>query len=119
MSADSGSHNTVPEILSLELEILRALCTPQDWAFPRAAILQALAHHAWQDPEHRIVFEALRRLGSRASARVREELPATATRMGFPDVDWKPYFDAHDIAGAAKIESLIRALAAASGQSQT
>jgi hypothetical protein len=118
MSADSGSHNTVPQVLSLELEILRALCTPQDSGVPSEAILQSLAHHDWQDPEHRIVFEALRRLGSRASARVREELPATATRMGFPDVDWKPYFDANEIAGAARIESLIRALAAASGQSQ-
>ncbi|MGA8223030.1 MAG: hypothetical protein WB780_15385 [Candidatus Acidiferrales bacterium] len=119
MSADSDSHTTVPQVLSLELEILRSLCIAQDSTIPRDAILRSLAQHAWQDPEHRIVYEALRRLGNRSPALVRAELPAAATRMGFPDVDWKPYLDRGEIAPTSNIEALIRALAAASGSPQT
>lgn len=119
MPADSDSHTSVPQILTIELEILRSLCTAQDSTIPRDAILQSLAQHAWRDPEHRVVYEALRRLGSRSPALVRAELPAAATRIGFPDVDWKSYLDGSEIAPAPDIEALIRALAAASGSPQT
>jgi hypothetical protein len=119
MPADPDSRTNAPRILALEVEILRSLCANNDSAVPRDALLRSLAHHAWQDPEHRIVFEALMRLGTRASARLREELPAAATRMGFPDVDWKRYFAGHEIVSTSKIEALISDLGAASGSSQT
>src|SRR5580658_9984700 len=55
----------------------------------RAAILAQLRTHHWQDPEHRVVFEALTALPGRQASDLREQLPAQATRMGFPDVNWQ------------------------------
>ena len=86
--------------LDLESRILRALCTTPsafdigaiDHATARAAILAKLSAHHWQDPEHRVVFEALTLLPGRDSTELREQLPAQATRMGFPDVNWDAYF---------------------------
>jgi hypothetical protein len=62
----------------------------------RATILAQLRAHRWQDPEHRIVFEALILLPGRDAAELRQQLPAQATRMGFPDVNWDHYFPASD-----------------------
>jgi len=119
MPAESDSDNSVPQILNLEREILRALCNSQDPATARNAILRSLAHHAWHDPEHRIVYEALSRMRTRGPAALREELPATATRMGFPDVDWHLYFAVDAIPGHPKIEALVDALKSAAGSTHS
>jgi hypothetical protein len=89
-------------MLDLESRILRALCAepPQSrslgvhHASVRVAILAKLRAHRWQNPEHRLVFEALALLPGRDASELREQLPAQATRMGFPDVDWEEYFAA-------------------------
>src|SRR5271155_1973438 len=86
--------------LNLESRILRALCTAssppnsstKDHTSTRATILEKLRAHPWQDLEHQVVFEALTALPGRPSADLREQLPAQATRMGFPDVNWPHYF---------------------------
>src|ERR1700674_2115638 len=119
MTAEFDSDGSVPQILTLEREILCSLCCAPDSATARDAILRSLAHHAWHDPEHRIVYEALNRMRSRGPAAVREELPATATRMGFPDVDWNLYFAENEIRGHLKIKALVRALTAAPGSSHS
>jgi hypothetical protein len=88
--------------LDLESRILRATCNnlspriddPAALAAKRATILADLRTHRWQDPEHRVVFEALTRLPGREASELREQLPAQATRMGFPDVNWEKYFAA-------------------------
>ncbi len=88
--------------LDLESRILRALCSNpsphiDDLAAltaKRATILAKLRTHHWQDPEHRVVFEALTLLPGREATELREQLPAQATRMGFPDVNWDQYFAA-------------------------
>ena len=41
----------------------------------------------------------------------REELPAQATRMGFPDVNWKNYFPA-EAADCGDVAGLVRELLA-------
>jgi hypothetical protein len=110
MPAESDSDNTVHQALTLELEILRSLCSVQVSAPSRDIILRSLAHHAWHDPEHRVVFEALRRIRSSTPSAVRDELPATVTRMGFPDVDLNRYFAGRETPGLAEIEMLVRAL---------
>jgi len=87
-------------VLDLESKILRALCStpsPSNSSAPqiasaRPAILAKLRAYRWQDPEHRVVFEALTLLPGRNPAELREQLPAQATRMGFPDVNWDHYF---------------------------
>jgi hypothetical protein len=95
-------------ILALESKILRALCTTpstNDHPSTRTAILANLRAHHWHDPEHRVVFEALTLLPGRLSADLREQLPAQATRMGFPDVNWDLYFAAPT--DNAPLESLV------------
>jgi len=78
----------------------------------REAILTALGAHRWRDPEHRVVFEALTFLPGRNTKQLREHLPAQATRMGFPDVNWDEYFAPR--ASDSPIESLVAELLAAS-----
>jgi hypothetical protein len=107
-------------LLDLESRILRALCTESPAfdtrathdASARAAILVKLRAHHWQDPEHRVVFEALTLLPGRQSTDLREQLPAQATRMGFPDVNWDHYFVASK--DHAALETLITELLATS-----
>ncbi len=106
--------------LDLESRILRVLCTTPsafdigatDHATVRAAILARLRVHHWRDPEHRVVFEALTLLPGRTAAELREQLPAQATRMGFPDVNWDAYFARGG--DASSIESLVAELLEAS-----
>ncbi len=103
-------------MIDLEFRILHALCTRQAaFAAPgkhylaaRANILAQLRAHRWQDPEHRVVFEALTLLPGRQSSNLREQLPAQATRMGFPDVNWDHYFAPSD--DHAPLESLVAEL---------
>jgi|ERR1700685_2637394 hypothetical protein len=102
MLASDSSESTI----AVERKILRALCAtgsdPADWN----RFIARLAEHPWKAPEHRIVFEALRAIRSHDAATRREQLPAQATRMGFPDVDWGNYFGL-DHAGRAEIEELL------------
>src|ERR1700723_867284 len=101
-------------VLDLESRILRALCggpaafgsSGADHASGRATILAELRTHRWQDPEHRVVFEALTLLPGRQPSALREQLPAQATRMGFPDVNWQKYF------AAPAADSVLETLAA-------
>jgi hypothetical protein len=99
----------VPDLVDLESGILRALCTelpvgnsPDTHHSPtRAAILAKLRAHHWQNPDHRVVFEALTILPGR-----------NTTRMGFPDVNWDHYFVANN--DNAALETLVTELLAAS-----
>jgi hypothetical protein len=81
-------------IIAFEREILRLLCDPraQPDAKSREQAVLSLQTHPWQDAEHRIVFEALAKLPGRDASELRRQLPAQATRMGFPDVHWETYF---------------------------
>jgi hypothetical protein len=104
--------------LGLESRILRALCSSPSPCIDdsaaltatRTAILAQLRTHRWQDPEHRVVFEALTLLPGRQAKELREQLPAQATRMGFPDVNWERYFAAATDDSA--IETLVAELLA-------
>jgi hypothetical protein len=68
-----------------------------------------LSVHHWQDPDHQVVYQALRAIKSRDPKTRRNEIPAQVTRMGFPDVDWNLYFDATELS-TSEIEGLIRRL---------
>jgi hypothetical protein len=78
-------------IVTLERKILIALCTSALIRTEWEKLARALSNHAWQEPEHQVVYEALRKIRSRDPRTWREQLPAQATRMGFPDVDWMIY----------------------------
>jgi hypothetical protein len=81
-----------PQILQRELAVLHALCAPAPTNLQREAITRQLSMYVWIDAEHRVVFEAIARLCSSDPSLLREQLPAQATRMGFPDVSWENYF---------------------------
>jgi hypothetical protein len=81
------------QIIELEREILRAMCGGWEAAAQVSAARELLRAYAWRDEEHRVVFEALARARNPETIPLREQLPAHATRMGFPDVNWPFYFD--------------------------
>jgi hypothetical protein len=83
-------------IAALERSVLRALCTDVGATREWEGITRSLAGYVWREPEHRVVYEALRRIPSRTTKTRRDQLPAQATRMGFPDVDWANYLDANE-----------------------
>lgn len=90
--ADDG----ITRVLQLELATLRALCCSAGVEKSRDVIVRGLSTYSWKSAEHRIVFDAITGLGQRDAHQLREELPAQATRMGFPDVDWAAYLTAED-----------------------
>jgi len=77
----------------LELRLLRQLCHAKLTRAAWARIQRDLDAYAWQDVEHGLVYAAIRRLGVTGPQLLREQLPAEATRMGFPDIEWQTYFD--------------------------
>ncbi len=79
-------------VFELERETLCALCIRGTAHARETTILRELSNHVWQDAEHRVVFEAIQRLRSSDPKLLQEQLPAQATRMGFPDVSWDNYF---------------------------
>jgi hypothetical protein len=81
-------------VCEIERAVLRALCQPSTTDALRESILRELAAHPWQAEDHRIVFNALRKIRNTNSCSLGEQLPAHATRMGFPDIDWAVFLDA-------------------------
>jgi len=116
MPDQPDSNSSVHDILDLEQLILTCLCVSPNLRIRRDEILADLARHNWRAPEHRVVYEALRRMPGCNSSALRAELPSAATRMGFPDVDWNAYFAGAKNPEASEIGDLLRRLAAASGQ---
>lgn len=80
------------DVHNLEHRILCALCSDTTRAELRGKVVRDLNGHPWHDSEHRIIYEALRSIPNGEGRAMREQLPAQATRMGFPDVDWDDYF---------------------------
>ena len=101
--------------LQMELTVLRAICSGQGAGDLREMSVRGLSVYSWKSAEHRVVFEAIVRLGRRDAERLREELPAQATRMGFPDVEWAAYFAAGE-EERADLQVLVRELIAAGAQ---
>jgi hypothetical protein len=99
-------------VLDLERDTLCALCIRASANARRETVMRELSNHVWQDAEHRVVFEAIQRLSSSDPKLLQEQLPAQATRMGFPDVDWEHYFKPED-ESEGDFDALVRELLAA------
>jgi len=99
----------------LERQILRSLCgdgvVSEEWD----RFARRLESHRWANPEHKVVYDALRALRTKDASTRREQLPAQATRMGFPDLDWREYFVA-DRSNSAKVDQLVDRLEALSSR---
>ena len=96
--------------VELERNILRAICRSYGKDEAISVAKQALRGHVWRDTEHGVVFEAIERTRARDAAELRRELPAQATRMGFPDVNWELYFEAASPQQGGELEEWIREL---------
>lgn len=70
--------------------LLRRLCRAGVTSLPVEA-RQKLRGYSWARPDHRTIFEALVRLENVPATALLDQLPAEATRMGFPDLDWEAF----------------------------
>lgn len=98
-------------INSLELALLQWLCISEALDDSRKRALSALPGHKWHNADHAIVFDALKRVPDRDKRPLREQLPAVATRMGFPDIAWEDYFVAGAPISEEQIFEILRKLA--------
>jgi hypothetical protein len=117
MISQGDPRSKMDQVLGLERDILRAMCASSYLTAERGRLLEELASHTWLGADHRVVYEALQRTVTRDPGALRSELPATTTRMGFPDVDWSEFFDRGGALQIPELESRIRTLKAASSQS--
>jgi ABC-type uncharacterized transport system auxiliary subunit len=101
--------NDTNRIVKLERAILRLLCQSTGSDRIQRGDVRSLANYTWNDPEHRIVFEALGKVRANDARALREQLPAAATRLGFPDVDWTNYFGPLEL-GQTDMDDLLRQL---------
>ena len=97
------------KIADVERAILRALCADSLPASVRDSANDRLKNYKWRDEEHWVVYQALRKLNGQRRVSLREELPASATKLAFPDVNWPNYFGGEELNGDA-IEQLFREL---------
>ena len=78
----------------LELTLLRALSVMPRGDAPFTQLVDALKAHRWEHADHRVIYEALIETDTPDTETLRRELPAVATRMGFPDIHWERFFAA-------------------------
>ena len=76
----------------IERLMLGALCAGPLSLDDRSEALRSLANYNWILPDHRVIYEALRRSRQRNLAALRENIRAEITRLGFPDIDVEPFF---------------------------
>jgi hypothetical protein len=80
------------ELISIERDVLRALCQSEAPAELSAQTRSDLQSYSWHGSDHQTIFEALLRIGIERRDSLREQLAAQATRMGFPDINWNEFF---------------------------
>lgn len=109
------------QLISIERDLLRALCQSEAPAELSAQAHSDLQNHSWRGSDHQTIFEALLRIGSLRGRSLREQLAAQATRMGFPDINWNDYFG-QAVAAEGELErsvmELVRELKAAAARQQ-
>jgi hypothetical protein len=91
---------------ALELRVVRALCACTELARTRAAAAR-LVGYEWSEPDHAVVFSAIRGAAERRAAVTRETLIALATRAGFPDLKLQTYFESREV---GSLEAAVSAL---------
>ena len=95
--------------LEFERQLLRAMCSHRVSREQIITSIGRLANYVWILPEHATVFHAICRAIRLDHTSWRELLPAQATLMGFPDVQWLEYFAA-DSNEAASLDELVSRL---------
>lgn len=95
----------------IERRVLGALCMGPLSLDDRGEALRSLTNYNWILPDHRVIYEVLRR-SQRNSAELRENIVAEITRLGFPDIDVEPFFNPCSLTKAEIVEIANALLAA-------
>jgi hypothetical protein len=98
----------------VERLLLGALCAAPLLPEDRSDILRSIADYNWIHPDHRVIYEALRRSRHRESPALREHIVAEITRLGFPDIEVEPFFNPCTLTKAEIVELANALLAAGS-----
>ncbi|MGB6199262.1 MAG: hypothetical protein WA871_08245 [Candidatus Acidiferrales bacterium] len=85
--ATRDAANTAAERL-----LLRALCRTETSGTLRGTILTALATHRFVEPEHDVLFAALRDIQNIGRVATQQRVEEMLLRRGFPDLDLDDYF---------------------------
>jgi hypothetical protein len=96
----------------VERLLLGALCAGPLFPEDRSDILRSIADYNWIQPDHSVIYEALRRSRQRESPALREHIVSEITRLGFPDIEVDPFFTPCALT-KAEIVGLANALLAA------
>jgi hypothetical protein len=96
----------------VERLLLGALCAGPLFPEDRSDILRSIADYNWIQPDHSVIYEALRRSRQRGSPALREHIVSEITRLGFPDIEVDPFFNPCALT-KAEIVGLANALLAA------
>ncbi len=75
----------------LERELLRALCQEACGGALFAEASARLAGYRFTQPEHQLVFDALRSIARDPASRIRERLQVRLNNLGFPEIDLEFY----------------------------
>lgn len=86
--------------IELERKILNILTAdpiePKDWI----EIERELGAYGWRETDHVVIFQAILRVRKRGAKIALETLAAETTRMGFPDLNWRPFFETQPAAAS-------------------
>ena len=95
-----------------ELSLLRVLCQTETSPQMRNAILDALAAHRFAEPEHEVLFAALRDLQGVGKIATEQRVAEMLLRRGFPDLDLSGYFTgARNAVSSNEISAALREIA--------
>jgi len=101
----------------IESRVIGALCAGPLSLDDRSEALRRLANYNWILPDHRVIYEALRRSRQRNLAALRENIRTEITRLGFPDIEVEPFFAPCTLT-TAEIVGLAKGLLAAGTASE-
>jgi len=99
-----------PRVVQTERRVLQALCQGTPQGSIRETAERLLDKYRWQEPLHRVIFEALMSIPTSAPDLIRDQLPSRLTRKGFPDVPWDDLFEPHALS-RQEAERLVHQLA--------
>jgi len=97
-SSDASLLAANAERESAERSVLRVISQLAPRSPDRAELLRVLSGYRWIAGDHRVIYEVLVRSRSASAVASREELPALAARIGFPDIDWDSFFLGESVA---------------------
>jgi len=95
-ASTKGESREMVERRTLEREVLRRLCARETTAAERADAVKRLEGYAWRSEDCGVVFDAMAKCARFDAEGLRAELPALATRKGFPEIEWAEYFAEED-----------------------